>query len=507
MRTYALRTRLCLGLIAALSITQPARSEDKLDPAALDAIMDEALKVWHVPGAALVVVRDDKVVHMKGYGIKRLGEADPVTPDTLFAIGSTTKAFTTTAMAMLVDEKKMDWDDLVRKHIEFFELADPLASANCTLRDLVTHRTGLKDHLLLEFSAPWDTPETIRKMGRVKLSHSFRSQFDYSNVPFTAAGYAVGLAAKSSYNDFVRSRIFEPLVMKTANFRVSDMEKAPDHASPHNVTKEDKEEIMPWITLDQAGGAGAINASVRDLAPWLRFQLGDGTFDGKRLVSSKNLEETHTPQIVMRADGMRKLLLPDTQQVSYGLGWMIYDYHGHLVVAHGGGTFGYTCQVFLLPKDKTAFAVLTNAQTPMASIVPNSLADCLLGLEKKDWNKSTKGLIALSRLSQAATEKKPTPGTKPSRELAAYQGDYDDGAYGNVSIKEKDGDLVLQWSSFTLKLDHFHYDTFALKSEDRAKTWDLFDKEKLVFNLGADGEVARMTFLGQDFKRVKRTGN
>jgi CubicO group peptidase (beta-lactamase class C family) len=498
------RTPFALVLAGVFAFVPPARCAESVDPAALDGIMEEALKAWNVPGVALVVVRDDKVIHMKGYGVKRLGENNPVTPDTLFQIGSTTKAFTTTAMAMLVDEKKMDWDDPVRKHIDYFQLSDPLASENCTLRDLVSHRTGLKDHLLLEFGATWGTEETIRRLGRVKLSHSFRSRFDYSNVPFTVAGYAVGLASKSNYNEFVRTRIFEPLGMKTANFRLEDMRKSPDHASPHNVGKDDKAEVMPWISIENAGGAGAINGSVRDLAPWLRFQLGSGSFEGKRLVSGANLEETHTPQMVIRSETLWKLLLPDTQQLSYGLGWMIYDYRGHPVVAHGGGTFGYTCHIVLLPKANTAFAVLTNAQAAMSSVVPNTLCDYLLGLEKKDWNKSVKSALFLSKIGQALTEAKPKSGTKPSRELKAYEGDYEDAAYGKATIEEKDDTLFLRWSSFAFKLEHFHYDTFALKSEDRAKTWDLFDKEKAVFALGADGEVERMTFLEQGFRKVKK---
>src|SRR5713226_2808287 len=197
-----------LAVVIALWALHVIAWGQPVDSAALDRIMQESLQAWQAPGAAIAVVKGDEVVYLKGFGVRELGGSKPVTPETLFAIGSTTKAFTTTAMGMLVDEGKMAWDDPARKHVEFFHLSDPLADANVTLRDLVCHRTGLSRNDALWYGSPWSREEVIRKIGLVKLTQPFRSTWQYQNIMFLTAGYAVGAASKSSWEDFVERRIF-----------------------------------------------------------------------------------------------------------------------------------------------------------------------------------------------------------------------------------------------------------------------------------------------------------
>src|SRR5262249_46700903 len=188
-----------------------------VEPEAIDAIVQEALKVWDVPGVTIGIVRDDRVIYLKGHGLKEVGKKDPVTPDTIFPLASCTKAFTTTAMAMLVDEGKMNWDDPVRKHVDFFHLSDPSADALVTLRDLVTHRTGVEPHELLWYRSPWSQEQIIRRIGKVKLDYPFRSGFRYQTTMFTTAGWAVGHASGLSWGDFVHKRILAPLGMKSTS--------------------------------------------------------------------------------------------------------------------------------------------------------------------------------------------------------------------------------------------------------------------------------------------------
>src|SRR5712692_3088429 len=299
--------------------------------AEIDALMQEALQTWQVPGASVAVVQGDEVIYLKGFGVREQGRDEPVTPETLFAIGSTTKAVTTTAMAMLVDDGKIGWDDPVRKHLPFFRLADPLADENVTLRDLVCHRTGLSRHDMLWYGSPWGREEIVRRIAQVKLDKSFRSTYQYQNIMYLAAGLAVGAASNSTWEEFVQERILDPLGMTGANFSTTVAEKAPDHATPHR-KKEETIEGIPWRNLDNVAPAGSINAGVRDMSRWVRFQLGGGTFEGKPLLSAANLAETHTPQMVMRMDDNQKFLLPETTQVSYGLGWAISDYRGQLLI-------------------------------------------------------------------------------------------------------------------------------------------------------------------------------
>jgi CubicO group peptidase (beta-lactamase class C family) len=469
--------------------------------AGIDALMQEALQVWQVPGASVAVVQGDEVVYLKGFGVREQGRDGPVTPETLFAIGSTTKAITTTAMAMLVDDGKMGWDDPVRKHLPSFRLSDPLSDENVTLRDLVCHRTGLSRHDMLWYGSPWGREEIIRRIGQVKLDKSFRSTYQYQNIMYLTAGLAVGAASNSTWEEFVQERILDPLGMTGANFSTTVAEKASDHATPHR-KKEEKIEVIPWRNLDNCAPAGSINAGVRDMSRWVRFQLGGGTFEGKPLLSAANLAETHTSQMVMRMDDNQKSLLPETTQVSYGLGWAVSDYRGHLLISHGGGIDGFRATVQLAPRARLGLVVLANlGGTAMPEAVANNLLDLLLGLPRKDWNallmEQVKKAEAEGKTREKEREEKRHKETNPSRELAAYTGAYEEPAYGTASISLENGALQLQWSNFHSRLEHFHFDTFVAKNENP------IENQQITFALGADGDVATMVFLEQHFKKVK----
>jgi CubicO group peptidase (beta-lactamase class C family) len=467
----------------------------------IDALMQEALQVWQVPGASAAVVQGDEVSYLKGVGVRELGRDEPVTPETLFAIGSTTKAITTTAMALLVDDGKMAWDDPVRKHLPFFRLSDPLADDNVTLRDLVCHRTGLSRHDMLWYGSPWAREEILRRIGQVKLDKSFRSIWQYQNIMYLAAGLAAGAASKSTWEEFVQARILDPLGMTGANFSTTTAEKAPDHATPHR-KKEEKIEVIPWRNLDNVAPAGSINAGARDMSRWVRFQLGGGTFEGKPLLSAAHLAETHTPQMVLRMDENQKALFPETTQISYGLGWNISDYQGHLVIAHGGGIDGFRATVHLAPRAKLGLVILANlGGTAMPEALVNNLLDLLLDLPRQDWNallmERAKKAEAEGKTRENEREEKRHKDTSPTRELAAYTGAYEEPAYGTVSISLENGALQLQWSNFHSRLEHFHFDTFTTKNENP------IENQQVLFALGADGEVATIGFLEQQFKKIK----
>jgi CubicO group peptidase (beta-lactamase class C family) len=478
-----------------------ASSTPGIDGAAIDAIVQEAMETWKVPGASLAVVRGDEVAHLKGYGVREQGSDQPVTPETLFAIGSTTKAFVTTGIAMMVEAGKMAWDDPVRKHLEFFRLADPLADANVTLRDLAAHRTGLARHDMLWYGSPWGREEVLRRIGRVKLENSFRSKWGYQNIMYLAAGCALGAAAGATWEEFTRERILEPLGMTGANFSTTDAEKAADHATPHR-KKEERIEVIPWRNLDNIAPAGAINAGVRDMSRWLRFQLGGGTFEGRRLLGAEVLAETRQAQMSLRIDEPGRRMAPETHLISYGLGWQLQDYRGQWIVSHGGGIDGFRAGVAMVPDAGLGWVVLSNlGGTPFPEAIANSLVDLLLDLPRRDWNSY---LIEQGRKSEEEAktrereqEEKRQQDTRPARDLAAYAGSYEEPAYGTVSISLENGALALQWSSFHSRLEHWHYDTFVARNENP------IEKQQIVFSLGSDGDVARMSFLGQEFQRVK----
>ena len=269
---------LLLGFVL-LSATTAVRAQDSAGWSSLDQYINSSMKDWKVPGASVAIVRDGSVVYMKGFGVRDIHTKQPVTPDTLFDIGSCTKAFTSAAIAMLVDEGKMQWDGKVDAYIPFFHLRDPLADENVTIRDLLTHRTGVPGTDLLWYVYPQATrEELIRRLAYVEPNAGFRAKFQYQNLMYVAAGYAVGQVTHSTWDDFVQSRIFEPLGMTESDTSSATAQKSPDYATPHEQNSDGSVKTIPWHNIDNAGPAGSINSSARDMAKWIVFQLGDGTF-------------------------------------------------------------------------------------------------------------------------------------------------------------------------------------------------------------------------------------
>jgi CubicO group peptidase (beta-lactamase class C family) len=495
-------------LISSAVTASSLDAATNVDTKAIDAIMREAIKAWHVPGAALAIVRHGKVAYLHGYGVKEWGGEEQVTPDTLFPIASCTKAFTTTAMAMLVDQGKVHWDDPVRKHVGFFRLADPLADANVTLRDLVTHRTGLASHDLLWYRSPWSRDEIIRRIGRAPLQNSFRSTFQYQSTMFSAAGVAVESASKTPWEEIIQKRIFEPLEMKSSTFTTTAAVKAADYASPHRRNSRGEPEVIHRYSMTSPDPAGSIHSNARDLSQWVLFQLGDGSFRGKRLVSAKNLAETHSPQMVIRMEGPARDMNPHTHQMNYGMGWVLQDYRGKFLVSHAGAIDGFRAHITLVPDAKLGLVLLNNLHgTQMNLAAGNQIVDLLLGLPGEDWNKFYAGLV---RRGEAAAQAKIRErdakrhlGTKPSCEAGAYVGTYEDPVYGTATVGLANGALVWQWNSFNAPLVHFEFDTFIVAN-------DRLGRPQISFLLGPSGEVTAMKFqdvLPAEFKKVKPKGS
>ena len=488
-----------LALLAASLWPVPVLGQG-IDKQRVEGLLEDAVKEWKVPGAAVVIVREDRLLFFQ-YGVRELGRPEKVTPDTVFGLSSCSKAFLTLAMAMLVDEGKIAWDDPVRKHLPGFRLADPLADANVTLRDLLCHRTGLSSHEFLWYHSPLSPEEQVRRIGLVKPSRSFRSTFQYQNIMVCAAGLAVSAAAGIPWDEFVRKRILEPLEMTGVSATTAAALEAPDHATPHRKNKAGKIEVIPWHPFAVPNAALSVNANARDLGKWLQFQLGDGTFRGRKLVSTENLAETHMPQTIIRLTGLAGAANPFTSQMSYGLGWVVHDYRGHALLAHGGRLDGMRTHVVLVPSEKLGLAILSNLDdTQMNYALGNTLLDQLLGLEYLDWNDYFRKLVKTGEeSSKKALEKRQQErraGTKPSRKLEAYSGVYEDPAYGTARVLVNDGKLVWQWNKFECPLEHWHLDTFQLSN-------DTLGDPQLTFSLGGDGEVASLRVLEVEFRKKK----
>jgi CubicO group peptidase (beta-lactamase class C family) len=472
------------------------------DPAAVDAVIRDALKAWGVPGASVAVVRDGETLYLKGHGARQAGSDRPVTPDTVFPLASCTKAFTTTVMAMLVGEGKMAWDDPVRKHLPWFRLADPLADRDVTLRDLVTHRTGLRGHDLLWYRSPLKPEEVVRRAGLLPLDKPFRTTFQYQSTMFTAAGLAAGSAAGTTWEDLVRRRLLEPLRMTGTSLTTTEAEKVIDRAMPHRPGRDGKPDVISWYPQEAPDPAGSLNASARDLTHWLSFQLAEGRWDGKQLCAAAALRETHTPQIVLPMDGIERDLNPETNLSNYGMAWRVQDYRGTLLLSHAGAIDGFRAQIILLPKEKLGIVLLCNMHQSRVNLaLGNDLIDLFLGLPKKDWNRHYLGVVEKERAAARARHEKQVrerePNTKPSLAAPAYEGTYEHPAYGKARVTAENGGLVLRWGSFRWPLEHFHHDTFLLSD-------DHFGEALVTFALGDGASVASMKVaepLGVEFQK------
>lgn len=464
------------------------------DLSRIDALAEKSRKAWNVPGIAIAIVKDDRVLLAKGYGLKETGRPGKVTADTVFAIGSTTKAFTTAAMAMLADEGKLDWDDPVRKHVEFFHLSDPRADSMVTLRDLVSHRTGLSRHDELWYGSPWSREELIRRIGSVPLTRPFRSAWQYQNIMFLVAGYAAGHSAGTTWDDLIQRRIFTPLGMSSSSVASAAVEGSPDHATPHSKTSAGAKPVL-WRNLDDIGPAGSINSSVNDLARWVRFQLNGGVHEGRRLISEKNFAEMHTPQMAIRPEDAGRSWNPESNQISYGMAWFLQDYRGLHMVQHGGAIDGFRANITLVPRERLGIVVLSNlGNENMPEALRYELIDAVLGLPARDWdaelNAHFGAIEATAAAGQQAFLAKRVKGTKPSLDLAAYTGDYEDPGYGRVTVKLENGALWTEWYSHREKLEHFHFDTF-LDQEQRT----------VVFRLNAEAGVSAIEMFGTSLRR------
>jgi len=330
----------------------------------------------HVAGLGIAVVYNDEVILCDGLGEANIEQHTPAGCDSVFAIGSASKAFTATVIAMLIDEGKMDWDEHVRTYLPKFHVKDAAADEAITIRDLLCHRTGLSRMGLLWAGGALSRDEILDAVVNAEPSHEFRKDFNYSNINFIAAGRAAGAAADSDWESLVRERIFAPLHMETATVSVTDAKKNPKLATGYMWDDIDEKQVIdPMRSIDAGGPAGSINASPRDMANWLRFQLAHGEFDGDRLVSAAQMDETHTPQIgVMGA-------------YSYALGWMVGEFQSKMIIEHGGNIDGFSAQVAFIPELNLGYVLLMNASfTPLQQAANGVVLGTLLKNDEANAN-------------------------------------------------------------------------------------------------------------------------
>ncbi|MFB0565563.1 MAG: serine hydrolase [Candidatus Aminicenantaceae bacterium] len=457
-----------LLLVFSLLIYSPLAAKkgaQKIDLKGFPEFVEETLKEWKVPGLAISVVKDGKVIFSDGFGFRNVEAGLKVTSQTLFAIGSCTKAFTAVSMGILVDEGKLDWDEPVRKYLPSFKLKDSFATERMTPRDLVCHRSGLPRHDWVWYNSSALREELIERLQHLEPSKDFRTVFQYQNLMFMTAGYLVGKVAGTSWEEFVKQRIIEPLGMKGGNFSVDDSQKAPDFALPYYQDKEKVVEI-PFRNIDTVGPAGSINSNVTDMAKWILLNLNKGKYGEKQIISEASLKEIHSPQMI----ASKSYRYDESYYSSYGMGWGITAYRGHLMLSHGGGIDGFTALVSFMPRDNIGMVILTNLSgTPLPSIIRYNVYDRLLGLDQVDWNKRVKEQAEKSKKEAENAKKEKDKdrklNTKPSHPLEDYAGNFENPGYGVFYIEKEGNHLKASYNSIPYSMSHYHYDIFEISNK------------------------------------------
>lgn len=458
----------------------------------IDAFILSVMEEWKVPGLAIAVIKDDRVILSKGYGYRDVEKKLPVTPRTLFAIGSITKSFTVTILGMLVDEGKLDWDTPVREYLPEFRLYDPIATEYMTIRDLVTHRSGLPRHDLVWYGAHLSREEMVRRLRYLKPSKEFRSAWQYQNLMYMTAGYLAGRVMGTRWEELVRQRIFQPLGMRASNFSVTDSQRSDDFALPYDKVN-DRIERIPFRNIDEIGPAGSINSNVEEMIRYVQFHINKGTYGGRQLLSRSNAEQMQTPQMVMPGS-IQKLIYDEHGLANYGLGFMITTYRGHKVVTHGGNIDGFASLLSFMPDDKIGMIVLTNLSgaLPASIIVIRNVYDRLLGLAPIDWAGRIREELEKAKKAEEEAEKKRLAarreGTSPSHPLPEYAGRYEHPAYGTIRIEVKGSKLILSFREWTAPLTHVHYDIFRIPKAPRNPLGNM----TVTFSYNKRGDIDRL---------------
>ena len=504
-------TLVLIIVILSYTFAPPVRGQQQTpEPlSGLDQYIEKAMQEWGVPGLSVAIVKDDRVVYAKGYGTRETGKNLPVNEETLFGIGSVTKSFTAAAIGMLADSGQLKLDDPLTKSLPGLQLYDPQLTRDTTLRDILSHRSGLP-RANLGLMNRFRPEETLKRLRYLKPASALRSQFHYQNQMYVVAGEVIRAVSGQSWEQFVKDRIFSPLNMKMSSTSVTALKKQENVARPHARLKG-VVRAVPFRNMDNTGPAGAINSSAREMAEWLRFQLSAGaatTPGGKQLLKAATLREMQSPQTIIPLSPASEKLYGSTHFLSYGLGWFLRDYSGRKVLEHGGNVDGMTAQVGMMPEEKLGVVILANMDsTGLPVALMYRIFDAYTrGAAARDWSEE---FLKLSRAGEQQMEAqrkqleaKRATNTQPALALEKYAGVYQHDLYGEARITKENDKLSLSFGpGVEGGLEHWETNAFRI-------TWSdpMFPDMILTFELAEGGlEVDRMR-LGQvgEWKRTRQ---
>ncbi len=503
----ATRSAVPLAVLLAAPFAQAQRGPLR----GLDAYAEQAMRDWRVPGMAMAVVKDDSVVYMRGFGTRTVGRDEPVDAHTSFAVASTTKAFTATAIAMLVDEGTVRWDDPVSLHVPGFAVAaDPGLASDLTVRDLLSHRTGLPTADLLWYASGSSSDDILRRLRWVRPFASPRTRYQYNNNAYLLAGMVVQHASGVPWAEFVRTRILQPLGMDETLTGFVGLDTRGNVATPHLEVRDTVHPIR-YLDFDNIGPAGSINSSVHDMTRWIRAQLAGGWAPGGgSLVSERQHQEMLTPQfLIPQSQYYPVARLSRPNFTAYGLGWFLQDYRGRKVALHTGSIDGMSALLAIVPEERLGMVVYLNLDhAELRHALMYRVLDAYLGAPPRDWSTEVRALYAPFAEQQRAVEREAlsrrVPGTRPSLPLEAYAGRFadPDSLHPPVTVRV-DGDRLVATlgADRAGEVEHWHYDVFQVRWADLALGESFWS-----FTIDPDGRAQWLRFGGRTLNRVGGPG-
>jgi CubicO group peptidase (beta-lactamase class C family) len=459
---------LFLFLLLIISIsTAFGQKKSASDPyAGLDAELNKLLEIWDVAGFAVAVVEKDKIVYSKGFGYRDYENKVPVTPNTLFAIGSSSKAFTSGLLGILKEDGKLTFEDSPIKHIPELRFKNAEMNELITIRDIMTHRTGLPRHDISWYLFSTNSRDSL--MQRIAYQEPFakvRERWYYNNFMFLTQGVIAERITGKSWEENIESHFFQPLEMKTSSTVIDGLKNGKDASFGYEVKNDSVIKKMDYYDIAAMGPAGSINSSVTEMSNWVMTWINGGKFKGKQILPESYVKEAMSSQMVM-SGGVPDKEFPDLHMSSYGYGWMVSSYKGHYRVEHGGNIDGFSANVSFFPSDSIGIVVLANQNgSVIPGLVRNIISDRVLKVTRTDWNKTFKERSDKAKAAEKEAEATKTSsqkkGTKPSHLLIEYTGDYSNPGYGSLEIIFKNDSLFAKAGKNNMWLKHYHYDVFA----------------------------------------------
>lgn len=481
--------------LATVIYVSTVSAQVKLDKrfAGIEAEINKILKDNYAAGVAVAVVEKNKVIFSKGFGYRDIANKLPVTDTTQFAIGSCTKAFTASLIGILQKEKEIDLDKPFTSYLKDFKFYSPELTQQITLRDMMSHRTGLPRHDLSWFVDP-DTRENLTKrIEFMEPSAPLRQTWQYNNFMYLLQGVLTEKLTGKSWESNVESKIFSKLGMGRSNFSVKTMATYKEPALGYNVVKDSIIHNTPYYEIDGMGPAGSINSTVLDMSQWLKVWINGGKLDTVQIIPSSFVTEATSSQMII-GPGLPNTEKPDVQFSNYGFGWMLSSYKGHYRVEHGGNITGFSASTCFFPTDSIGIVVLANQDgSKVPSIVRNTIADRVLGIKYFDWNadalKSAKKAKEIAQKAEKASTSNQVLQTTTSHALNDYTGAYSNSAYGKFEVIQKGDSLFAKLKNEKWWLGQFHYDIF--RPYETSEGIDSTEKSpiRFQFNTGLNGEI------------------